>query len=189
MVCSRKAAARSALYQSAWSRLKYLVQNIPLHQTGGFARTHRSDLGRRAITCWFQVKRQSYPPSAWTGSWWTLVSAPSSSAGRCGREPGWRCTSLQLNQRSTGQTHFQTPGRTLDSPGREHQWGTNTSLKTPRLNVPKIISTLHKLKKSDRRRLGGSLLCWGRCRWPVAADQVSTVTFWRRRKILGTASP
>lgn len=37
--------------------------------------------------------------------------------------------------------------------------------------------------------LGGRLLCWGRCRWPAAADRVSTVTFWRRRKTLGTASP
>lgn len=81
-------------------------------------------------SCWVKVEQQSYPPAVWTGSWWTLVSVPSSSAGRCGGESGWRCTSLQLNQHSTGQTRFQTSGRTLDSPGRENtseEQNTNSS--------------------------------------------------------------
>lgn len=43
------------------------------------------------------------------------------------------------------------------------------------------ISALHKQNKNDQKGGCGSLLCWGRCRWPAAADQVSTVTFWQRK--------
>lgn len=64
----------------------------------------------------------------------------------------------------------------------ERTWAKTVALKCAQ-------NHLRTAQNSDQRRLGGSLLCWGRYRWPAAADQVSTVTFSRRQKILGTASP
>lgn len=51
---------------------KYLFQQSTRHVSAEHAAVlqekKHSDLGTRAITCWFKAARQAYPPSAWTGS-------------------------------------------------------------------------------------------------------------------------